>query len=267
MKKQHWIFLSPHLDDVALSCGGLVWDLVNQGFTVEIWTVMAGIPHGEPYSDFAEMIHLDWGILAKEAVKTRREEDKQACEVLGVKLRHYDWLDGIYREDPISGTPLITDNVELFSKAPEDWLVEAIRKELEERIPVNAKLIIPISLGAHIDHRTVVQAANRLQKKLTYYADYPYVLTCKDPPGSHPTRWKNISHHLNGAALNHWQKAILCYASQISSFWHDEDEARMALSNYCAGGGGRLWQKTTKLGALSRKLHRKLICKILNISY
>ncbi len=47
MIKQHWIFLSPHLDDVALSCGGLVLDLAQQGFVVDNWTLMGGYPHDE----------------------------------------------------------------------------------------------------------------------------------------------------------------------------------------------------------------------------
>ena len=43
----HWIYLSPHFDDAVLSCGGMIWEQVHSGETVEIWTLCAGqIPKG-----------------------------------------------------------------------------------------------------------------------------------------------------------------------------------------------------------------------------
>jgi len=39
-----WIFLSTHFDDVALSAGGMVWELTAGVTGVEIWTIAAGEP-------------------------------------------------------------------------------------------------------------------------------------------------------------------------------------------------------------------------------
>jgi len=54
----------------------------------------------------------------------------------------------------------------------------------------------------------------------------------------------NIPRLLNQDALKAWQAAVLCYASQLSGFWRDESETCLALRNYLAGGGGRLWERT-----------------------
>src|SRR5690606_25674008 len=39
-----WIYLSPHLDDAALSAGGWIYDQVQAGNSVEIWNLMCGLP-------------------------------------------------------------------------------------------------------------------------------------------------------------------------------------------------------------------------------
>ena len=242
MEKQHWIFLSPHLDDVALSCGGLVWDLAHQGHVVEIWTLMAGLPHDGSYSDFAQQNHLAWGISGKAAILTRRDEDHNACGILAAQPRYYDWLDAIYRVD-LAGDPFINNDVELFGKAPEGWLVDEISDLLLTRIPKNAQVVLPMGLGGHIDHRAVVQAGNALRKTPFYYRDYPYILKNFDSSKFLSSRWTRLPHDLDEEALGAWQESVLCYSSQISYFWSDQAEARLALRNYLAGGGGRLWQK------------------------
>lgn len=76
------IYLSPHLDDAALSCGGLVWMQAQAGERVEIWTMCAGDPPEGRLSDYAQAHHERWG-LGREAVAARREEDARSCNILG----------------------------------------------------------------------------------------------------------------------------------------------------------------------------------------
>lgn len=92
----HWIYLSPHLDDVALSCGGLVWEQSQAGEQVEVWTVCAGDPPPGPLSPFAEELHRRWK-TGPEAAQPRREEDKRSLEFLGASPRHFPLPDCIYR--------------------------------------------------------------------------------------------------------------------------------------------------------------------------
>jgi hypothetical protein len=69
-----FIYLSPHLDDVTLSCGGLVWEQVQAGEQVEIWTICAGDPPPGALSPYAEELHHRWG-YGIEAIAERRIED------------------------------------------------------------------------------------------------------------------------------------------------------------------------------------------------
>ncbi|MBN2499463.1 MAG: PIG-L family deacetylase, partial [Anaerolineales bacterium] len=54
------IYLSPHLDDVALSCGGLVWEQAQAGMAVEVWSVCAGDPPPGELSEYARSLHARW---------------------------------------------------------------------------------------------------------------------------------------------------------------------------------------------------------------
>jgi LmbE family N-acetylglucosaminyl deacetylase len=243
MKQKQWIFLSPHFDDVALSCGGLVWELANQGEQVEVWTIMAGFPPDENFSAFARKNHNDWGKSGREAIQMRREEDKAACGILGAIPRHFDWPDVIYRKHPESGLPVVNNNDELFNEQPEKALVNSILSNLTEKIPPQARVVLPMGLGGHIDHRTLVEVGEGLDREKLYYADYPYILKSFESPTLTENKYKKIPRFLSPDALTAWQEAILSYRSQLAAFWRDDDESRLSLQNYLAGGGGRLWKK------------------------
>ena len=243
METKHWIFLSPHFDDVALSCGGLVWQLTNEGHRVEIWTIMAGLPTEGPYSEFARQNHEAWGMSGKAAILMRQAEDRAACAILGASARHCSWRDVIYRQDQETGNPVVNNNEELFGEPPEAYLVEEISQFLVNEIQDTVQLVFPMGLGGHIDHRVLVQAGKCSAMVNLVYADYPYILTDFSAQETDRNQWARIPHALGEEALTHWQDAVLCYTSQLSGFWHNEAEARLALRNYLAGGGGRLWTK------------------------
>lgn len=243
MDTQHWIFLSPHYDDVALSCGGLVWDLTQQGHRVEIWTVMGGFPPDKNFSEFAQQNHQRWGLSGEEAIRMRQAEDQAACQVLGAHARHFHWLDAIYRTDPTSGGSVVIDNETLFGTPPEAWLVVDIAEMLREEIPEEAVVVSPAGIGNHIDHLAVAQATGGLERKYFFYADYPYILKHPDWTAQQKGIFIKRPHVLNIDALHHWQDAVLAYSSQISDFWQSEEALRLAYRNYMSGGGGRLWEK------------------------
>jgi len=70
----HWIYLSPHFDDVALSCGGLVWEQVQAGKAVSIWTVCAGSASVGDLSPFAKELHMRWEVDENETEQLRIED-------------------------------------------------------------------------------------------------------------------------------------------------------------------------------------------------
>ena len=243
MDQHHWIFLSPHFDDVALSCGGLVWNLSQQGDRIEIWTIMGGFPPDNQYSDFAEQMHQEWGTSGRETILIRRAEDQAACQVLGAQPRHFPWPDAIYRRDNQSGKHIVKDNQTLFNEQPEDALLDELLKMLEEQVPEDAKLVCPMGLGNHIDHRTVHLSLKQSALTRLFYADYPYILNNFANLDANCSGYVKLPLIPSQDSLKAWQDAVLCYGSQLSMFWRDEQETRLALRNYIAGGGGRLWQR------------------------
>ena len=79
---QHF-FISPHLDDIALSCGGFVRRLVGSGELVTIVSVCtADTPTGQPLSAAAKHVHAEWQ-LGEQPYPHRRAEDAKACVALG----------------------------------------------------------------------------------------------------------------------------------------------------------------------------------------
>lgn len=173
----------------------------------------------------------------------RREEDQAACEVLGATPRHFDWPDAIYRRDPHTGEALVNNNEELFSRPPEEALVLEIAQTLRRELPDEAQLVLPMGLGNHIDHHAVTIAGEMLERTALFYADYPYILDNFDHPNFIKGSYQKLSHLLSKEALQAWQAAVLCHRSQLSGFWRNETEARLAINNYMAGGGGCLWHK------------------------
>jgi LmbE family N-acetylglucosaminyl deacetylase len=240
----NWIYLSPHLDDAVLSCGGIIWQQVQRGFTVSIWTVCAGDPPDEPLSELAEMLHARWK-TGRNAVEIRRQEDQAACALLGVLSRHFDIPDCIYRRSPRTGEPLVASNDHLFDpvSVEEQPLLASLAARLAAELPAECHVVSPLGLGSHVDHRLVRGAAEALKCKLWYYADYPYV-TLEDVTKD-TQAFENLEFHqfrLSPLALPAWQNAVATYISQISTFWSGETAMRTDLVKYARKGGGkRLW--------------------------
>lgn len=237
-----WVYLSPHFDDVALSCGGLVWELGQAGQPVSIWTICAGEPRLAELTPFARSLHARWGVGLSPVV-TRRGEDIHACHALGANYRHFSIPDCIYRS---SDEPLYPTEEALWGglhQADED-LSRALSMELVKNLPEGARLVCPLALGRHVDHLLTRQAAERSGRSLCYYPDYPYVL--KNAPELERLRalgWESVQYPVSEAGLKAWTDSVACHASQISTFWGNLDEMRTAIQDYTqALGGGRLWR-------------------------
>ncbi|MBK8430550.1 MAG: PIG-L family deacetylase [Chloroflexi bacterium] len=114
MPHYHALYLSPHLDDAVLSCGGQIAQQTAAGLPVLIVTLMAGDPPARPLSAFAQKLHDRWQLDAATAVAARRAEDTAACDLLRADLQHWDIPDCIYRADPATGTALYNDGGAIF---------------------------------------------------------------------------------------------------------------------------------------------------------
>src|SRR5579863_323279 len=104
------LFLSPHFDDAALSCGAQINRLTRKGERVVIYTVMAGDPPVDfKHTPFSRQHHERWA-LGEEAAAHRHDEDRMAAQLLGAEIQFGPYPDAIYRTHPEMGGALYTND-------------------------------------------------------------------------------------------------------------------------------------------------------------
>lgn len=154
------ILLSPHHDDIALSSGGVVRNLRQNGrqlFLINVFTTSLWAP-----------------ILGSDATKeeiscTRLNEDTLYCQKVGIESINLGFEDSMVRGyDAITELSAEVDNEPIYP------LVEyALLNTLNS---VKFDLILcPLAIGNHIDHKIVQKAMKTVcGKYLMYYEDLPY---------------------------------------------------------------------------------------------
>ena len=209
-----WIYLSPHLDDAVLSAGGLIHGQTQAGLPVEIWTFMCGYPPEGEYSQIAQNLHKMWGFnSAEEVVRGRRVEDINAASIVGATTVHFDFLDCIYRRGP-DGEWLYSEISVPPHPADKD-LPAQIAGEVLARLEPDDVLVCQLSVGSHVDHVIVRQAAELLGRPLTYDIDVPYIFYKPEELEPKAAGMKESVHLITESSLKRWQEAILAYKSQI----------------------------------------------------
>lgn len=243
------LYLSPHLDDAALSCGGQIFRQTQRGDRVLVVTVAAGEPTTEIRSIFAQFQHHNWGLSAAEAVSRRRAEDQAACRLLGADVVHWTLPDAIYRLDPQSEAPLYTSNDDIFGPLDpsEGPLITAVA-DFFFSLPRARRVVAPLTVGNHVDHQLTRSAAERVWgASLLYYEDYPYVQ--RDPRALEQLlqprdQWCSYLVTLSQAALAARLKAIRAYVSQMRSLFNTVEQMEVDVRQQVARTGGeRLWQR------------------------
>lgn len=244
----NWIYLSPHLDDAVYSCGGLIYQQVLQGSRVEVWTLFAGQPGEGDVSDFARQLHARWD-SGSDPVTLRREEDAEACGIIGANPRHFDYLDCIYRRDPQFGKFMYQSDQDLFGgiHSGDQKLLGQLVSSLQKEIPDHCTVAAPLGIGNHVDHDLVRKATSRLDREVVYYADYPYL---RDPDGISTLQymagsadWDEMRIELSSGAIREWISAAAAYRSQLSSFWEDQKDLEAEIQTLARGDwGGTLWK-------------------------
>lgn len=243
------IVLSPHLDDAALSCGGLIHTLTSAGKAVLIVTFMAGIPPKKPFSQFAKKMHDRWE-LALEIVQNRRQEDINACHTLGAHYLHCAELDAIYRDNPKTGAYFYTSNETLFGPydAQDAHMIVPKLEDIIRNLPPHKKLIVPLTVGNHVDHQLVRTAAESCYTDpIIYYEDYPYARGA----GAVETVIANDRLKLEYEIVSLGEKALKIkgesiaeFQSQVSTFFNGRIDIDTQISAYATKvGGERYWMQ------------------------
>ncbi len=180
MTRPRHVYLSPHMDDAVLSCGGAIRRHTQAGESVLVVNVFAGRPDCRRLSPFAAHLHAQWGVH-DDPVGARRREDQAVLSRLGTQVEYWDYLDCIYRGD--GERFFYPTEAALFGR------VDLAEAELLEQLALDfarlrsehpeASFYAPLALGDHVDHQIVRAAAvalHRLGCDLLFYEDLPYAV-------------------------------------------------------------------------------------------
>ena len=248
------IYLSPHLDDAVLSCGGTIARHIAAGQQVLVITVCAGMPPaGTPFNALAQELHAAYGSDdAWTAQELRLHEDATAMEAIGADFMWLDFLDSIYRMPEA----YVSDPTIFGRLVPNDPLsadIADFMDALHKRCP-DAIVYAPLGVGNHVDHQAVFGAAKTLalaKHSVTFYEDLPYAAR---RAGSVDRRLEVIGGKLVpnvidiDATLARKLSAIDAYVSQVERLFGDSNAMIAAVTSYAENVregdytyGERLW--------------------------
>lgn len=234
------VFLSPHYDDVALSCGGTVAALAEAGEQPLIITCFGGPPPG-PLSDFARDMHELWQVDTDEAIAIRRTEETSAADALGARVHWLEFPDAIYR-----GSRYTSDD-ELFGTVHPDeadlptQIVTALGHAFDRLDANPSRLYVPLGIGNHVDHQHIIEAGRKLSElghEVLAYEDFPYA---GDPGVEHQGRTMTgeepVTYELTPEQLERRVAAILCYRSQLPVIFRHQGDPAESTRRYATANG------------------------------
>jgi len=246
------LFLSPHFDDVALSCGGMVAaSAETEG--AQIITVFGGVPAaGTPETSYAQSLLADWGTPSfVAAVRLRHAEDEDAARTLGASLVTLPFVDGAfrgaaYRDWPALQTALVPTDADLPAR-----IADAVRAT--GLLTPRTTLVGPLGAGRHVDHQAVFAALALLAPavaRVWLYEDYPYAARQTDAVRSSLAAVGLTDATPQILDIVPWLptkiRAVECYASQVPILFPDRPmpDAVHTYAQTVAGGKGaaeRFW--------------------------
>ncbi len=241
-KRYQRIYLSPHLDDAALSCGGRVFQERRAGLSVLVLTLMAGDgPLDAMDSPIVAELHTRWELATNpNPAAARRAEDREAMSILDADFLHWEWPECVYRRHPRT-------NAFLYPSEESLWhLVHPAERNLSTRLARDladlplapgGRVYAPLTVGGHVDHLLVRQAVEiwgASGAELAYYEEYPYAEQPETLAAvlGDGTGWRAEITVLDEAALVAKAAAVACYRSQISTFFSGTDEIAIRLRAY-----------------------------------
>lgn len=242
------VYLSPHLDDAVLSCGGSIARYSAAGMRVLVVTLCTALPQG-PFSTLAEEFHGQWSLPPDQVVRARLHEDMIAMERVGADSYWAGMSDALYRRSDVYCTRAALFGVPL----PDDVLLPTLHDficALRSRTP-RAALYAPLGVGNHIDHQIAYTVARAVGgDALAFYEDFPYVAV----PGAIEERVAALGGGFVtsiidiDATLRRKIGAIESYVSQIVALFGDTDTMRHQVVAYAEAlrpedctYGERLW--------------------------
>ncbi len=239
------LFVSPHYDDVALSCGATVARLAEAGEAPAVITVFASEVLESMVGEAAAVRHARWKIRDHaEVSQRRREEDAAAARILGCAVRWLGVPDAIYRER-------YPDDARLYGQVhPEEeplpsHLADELRGLPEWR--AGNAVFVPLAVGRHVDHQLCFELGRVLAQQgeqVFAYEDVPYAI---HTPAGVTERLAEVAASLGdceqvpvAATLARRIAAIAQYGSQLPVIFRFTDDFAAAVEGHARAVGGAL---------------------------
>ena len=202
------VFISPHLDDAVLSCGGYISFLAGKKQRILVITVFPDFGQG-PVSLSARRYMWHCGALTIKQFQIKRiAEDRLAMKTIGADYLHFRFTDAYFRRFYPNHRELFSGRVNQGDKK----LVDLIEKRLLGLINKSDVLYGPIGVGGHVDHVIVNKIVKNLPagKKL-FWLDQPYASDL----GANTQKFKMKKILMNKEDVRQKKRAIFSYSSQV----------------------------------------------------
>lgn len=247
-KKYNYIFFSPHLDDVVLSCGGLIAKLKKE--KVLIVTIFSDY-QGQKYSKHARcyLEHLKF-IDAKDYFNTRKKEERTAAKFLNYDFEWLDFPEAIFRFNKCllftnyfyNSTKKLLGLVYKKDKNILFLIREKIEIILKNKSNNESKIYFPLGIGNHVDHQILHEIGlsflKKRFKKIYFYEDFPYVIKTKK------FKLKGLcfkKEMLSKRNLETKLTAILSYKSQINILFKGVLDFKQQFFNFHKKNYEKYW--------------------------
>lgn len=188
---QNCLFLSPHLDDVVLSCASFITSLIKKKHNVLVLSIFTKST-AEKNTKFTKNYLKKSGFTNEiNFFRFRHKEDKKALNFLKCQFKHLNFTDAAWRQKinlslletfllkiyPFTSFIYPRDK-DIFSGKIKDNI--KYLKNIEIRIKKiikqfnNYSLFIPLGIGKHVDHLIIKKIGEQLNNNVIYYEDFPY---------------------------------------------------------------------------------------------
>lgn len=166
------IYVSPHMDDAAYSCGGRILQSRARGARVLVLTVFGTGSADAPPPATAQANFTDYAARAAEELAVMQRLDAD-----------FIWLDYpelLFRENSLWDVARFFVPFMWLGGRAQDELFEATLQVVTRRLAPGGQLFAPLAIGFHPDHRLLFDVGRALHAlgrfRVGFYEDIPYAL-------------------------------------------------------------------------------------------
>jgi O-antigen/teichoic acid export membrane protein/LmbE family N-acetylglucosaminyl deacetylase len=187
-----YLFVSPHLDDCVLSCGALLAAL-GPRHQVTVATLFTAAAPGPVSLSARRYLRQCRAQDAEALYQLRRDEDRDIMAELGVEAVHLGMVEALFRrQEHVTPARMLagrclpelvltypTYRHHVTAGVPSRHDEPISRRAADEIMGLVASrrpgtVLLPLGLGAHVDHLIARSVGERCPELAVYYADFPY---------------------------------------------------------------------------------------------